>query len=81
MSAAADELYSLLIPLTDERLIVPRACVAEVIRFSKPERREGSGDWMLGTVTWNGRDLPIIAFEGVTGRSRSPGSASWARCT
>ena len=27
------ELYSLLIPLAHERLIVPRACVAEVITW------------------------------------------------
>ncbi|MDH4108548.1 MAG: chemotaxis protein CheW [Gammaproteobacteria bacterium] len=68
MSASAEELYSLLVPLIEERLIVPRACVAEVIRFSKPERREGSGDWMLGTITWNGRELPIVAFEGAIGK-------------
>ena len=68
MSAAAEELYSLLIPLTEDRLIVPRACVAEVVRFSKPEEREGSRDWMLGTISWNGRDLPVVAYEGVMGK-------------
>ncbi|MEM7502999.1 MAG: chemotaxis protein CheW [Pseudomonadota bacterium] len=68
MSAAAEELYSLLIPLTDERLIVPRACVAEVARFSKPEQSDSSRDWLLGTTNWNGRDLPVIAFEGVMGK-------------
>jgi len=68
VNASADELYSLLVPLTEDRLIVPRACVAEVIRFSKPETREGSGAWLLGTVTWNGRELPIVAFEGAIGK-------------
>ena len=29
MSAEAEELYSLLVPLSDDRLILPRACVAE----------------------------------------------------
>ncbi len=29
MSDLRDELYSLLVPLTGERLIVPRACVAD----------------------------------------------------
>ena len=37
MTAESEELYSLLIPLADERLIVPRACVAEVVRFTAPE--------------------------------------------
>ena len=68
MSAASEELYSLLIPLADDRLIVPRACVAEVVRFTKPEQREGSRDWMLGTTSWNGRELPVIAYEGLIGK-------------
>lgn len=78
MSAAAEELYSLLVPLADDRLIVPRACVAEVVRLSHLERQEGSHSWMLGTVNWNGRPLPVVSFEGalgqdvpvVTGRTR-----------
>ena len=68
MSAAAEELYSLLIPLTEDRLIVPRACVAEVVRFTKPEQREGNREWMLGTTSWNGRDLPVVAYEGAIGK-------------
>lgn len=68
MNATAEELYSLLIPLAKDRLIVPRACVAEVVRFTKPEQREGSRDWMLGSTTWNGRELPVVAYEGVIGK-------------
>lgn len=67
MSAAETELYSLLVPLSDERLIVPRACVAEVVRYTAAERREGSRDWMVGTISWNGRALPVAAFEGMIG--------------
>lgn len=68
MSAVAEELYSLLVPLADDRLIVPRACVAEVVRFMKPEREEGAHDWMLGTVNWSGRQLPVVSFEGTLGK-------------
>jgi chemosensory pili system protein ChpC len=68
MSAESEELYSLLVPLTDDRLIVPRACVAEVVRFSKAEEQEGSHDWMMGTVNWNGRPLPVVSFEGAIGK-------------
>ena len=78
MTAETDELYSLLVPLADDRLIVPRACVAEVVRFSKPTQPAGNKDWMLGNVEWNGRELPVVAFEGTidkdvpatTGRTR-----------
>ena len=68
MSAAAEELYSLLVPLADDRLIIPRACVAEVVRFSKPDQEPGSQNWMLGNVNWNGRELPVVAFEGMIGK-------------
>ena len=66
--SAAEELYSLLVPLDGERLIVPRACVAEVVRYAQPEREPGSHDWLLGGFNWNGRVLPIVAFEGVLGK-------------
>ena len=68
MSAETDELYSLLVPLTEDRLIVPRACVAEVVRYSQPELEEGAHRWMLGTVNWNGRQLPVVSFEGLIGK-------------
>ena len=67
MSAEAEELYSLLVPLSEDRLIVPRACVAEVVRFSRPEQEAGAEPWMLGTVNWNGRPLPVVSFEGALG--------------
>ena len=44
MTAESDELYSLLVPLSEERLIVPRACVAEVVRYSAPEQEAGAHD-------------------------------------
>ncbi|MDH3547247.1 MAG: chemotaxis protein CheW [Gammaproteobacteria bacterium] len=68
MSADAEELYSLLVPLAEDRLIVPRACVAEVVRYSKPEHKEGAHSWMLGVVDWNGRRLPVVSFEGTLGK-------------
>lgn len=68
MTAAADELYSLLVPLSGERLIVPRACVAEVVRYSVPEQEAGAQSWMLGTVNWNGRALPLVSFESTLGK-------------
>ncbi len=67
MSVEAEELYSLLVPLTEDRLIVPRACVAEVVRFTKPDQQEGAEPWMLGTINWNGRPLPVVSFEGALG--------------
>lgn len=63
-----EELYSLLVPLAEDRLIVPRACVAEVVRFTNPEHDIGAESWLLGSVTWSGRALPVVSFEGLLGR-------------
>ena len=68
MSSQSEELYSLLVPLTDDRLILPRACVAEVVRYTQPQPLSGSKKWLLGTQNWNGRDLPVVAFEGTIGK-------------
>lgn len=68
MSAESRELYSLLVPLSEDRLILPRACVAEVVRYSQPAQKPGSQNWMLGTIIWSGRELPVVAFEGTIGK-------------
>jgi chemosensory pili system protein ChpC len=68
MSDESEELYSLLVPLSEDRLIVPRACVAEVVRFGKPDVAQGGQPWMIGSVGWNGRDLPVVSFEGMMGK-------------
>lgn len=78
MNAAIEELYSLLVPLSNERLIVPRACVAEVVRYTIPDSVVDAPLWFLGRFSWGGRDLPLISFEATlnapvpesTGRTR-----------
>ena len=68
MSDETQELYSLLVPLSEDRLIVPRACVVEVVRFTQPDTEAGAHSWMLGNVSWNGRELPVVSFEGALGK-------------
>lgn len=68
MSDETQELYSLLVPLAQDRLIVPRACVVEVVRFTQPDTEAGAHSWMLGNVSWNGRELPVVSFEGALGK-------------
>jgi chemosensory pili system protein ChpC len=68
MDIPVTELYSLLIPLAGERLIVPRASVAEVVSFQAPDAMAGAPPWYLGTISWNGRVAPIVSFEGACGQ-------------
>lgn len=61
----SNELYSLLIPLREERLLVPRICIAEVIAFADaPEAPEGEApEWFVGTVEWSGRRVPVVTLD------------------
>jgi chemosensory pili system protein ChpC len=72
MAAEQKELYSLLIPLQDERLLVPRMCVAEVIAFAEAARArdDATPGWYLGTIEWNNRRVPVVSFDGAAGEDR-----------
>jgi chemosensory pili system protein ChpC len=69
MTSVADELYCLLVPLADDRLLVPRSCVTEVINYQAPTPMQGAPPWYLGTVAWGGRRLPLVSFEATCGRN------------
>ena len=62
------DLYGLLVPLLDERLLVPRACVAEVTGMQALQEMPGAPPWYLGITPWNGRSIPVISFEGACGQ-------------
>jgi chemosensory pili system protein ChpC len=69
MSERVQEIYSLLIPLGEGRLIVPRACVAEVVGFQVPSEMTGAPPWYIGTVPWSGKAVPLVSFEGACGQT------------
>jgi chemosensory pili system protein ChpC len=69
MTSAPEETYCLLVPLGEERLLVPRACVTEVINYQAPTPMEGGPPWYLGTIAWGGRRVPLVSFEAACGRN------------
>ena len=68
MTDPGDELYCLLVPLAEERLLVPRACISEVINYQAPTPMDGAPAWYLGTIAWGGRRVPLMSFEAACGR-------------
>jgi chemosensory pili system protein ChpC len=68
MAANQEDIYSLLIPLKEARLVVPRSNVAEVVRYSV----QSTGDqdsWICGSVRWNSHDVPVVSLEKMCGMS------------
>ena len=69
MSEAGGEIYSLLVPLANGRLLLPRACVAEITGYQAPASMAGAPPWYLGSVQWTGRQIPLVSFEGLCRQS------------
>ncbi len=66
MPLVGEELYSLLIPLREERLIIPRSCVAEVVRYT-PTDTATAADWLCDTIGWREREVPVVSYETLLG--------------
>ncbi len=66
---AGDEIYCLLVPLAEDRLLLPRSCVTEVINYQAPTPMEGAPPWYLGTIAWGGRRVPLVSFEATCGKA------------
>ncbi len=69
IGSSGDELYCLLVPLADDRLLLPRSCVTEVINYQAPTPMEGAPSWYLGTIAWGGRRVPLVSFEATCGKA------------
>jgi chemosensory pili system protein ChpC len=74
MQQQVDELYSLLVPLHQMRLIVPRPCIVEVVRYMKATTAGSGPSWYRGLVDWNALKVPVVCFEDLCGvESIEPG--------
>lgn len=72
MAEGQGEIYSLLVPLGHARLLVPRSCVAEIIAYQAPAPAANAPAWYLGTISWTGRNVPLVSFEGLCGQPTPP---------
>lgn len=76
MTQAASTIASQIMPLNDERVILPNTAIAEIISFTQPDAVPASvknaPDWLLGMVAWRGISVPVIAFEKMLGGKFEP---------
>lgn len=61
------EIRGLMIPITNGRVLLPNATVAEVITLSTPDRIANAPEWLLGRISWRGWKLPLISFSLLAG--------------
>ena len=70
---AQRDIRGVLITVTNGRLLLPNANVAEVITFSDPEAVVDAPEWLMGRVRWRGWRLPLISFSRMAGWSQEDG--------
>ncbi len=69
MSAKASEVRGVMVPITDGNIVLPNSCVQEVITYSEPERFDNPSEWLLGSILWQGWQVPVIAYANLIGLS------------
>lgn len=62
MNTVDHELRGVLIAIGGGRLLLPNACVAEVISYAEPERIGDAPHWLLGQQRWRGWRLPVLSI-------------------
>ncbi len=67
------DIRGVLISVTQGRLLLPNASVAEVITYSEPEPVVDAPDWLMGRVRWRGWRLPLVSFSRLAGWAREDG--------
>ncbi len=72
-AATSSDIRGVLIAVTNGRLLLPNAAIAEVITYSEPEPVENAPNWLLGRVRWRGWKIPLISFARFAGLSDSEG--------
>ncbi len=66
-NATSQPLHALEIPTRALSLLVPSACVAEVVSPTVLAALPLSPEWVLGVMGWRSRPVPVISLENMTG--------------
>ncbi len=79
-SATLQPLHALEVPTRVLSLLVPSACVAEVVSHCALAALPLSPEWVVGVMGWRSKPVPVISLEKLLGRNESvPGSLPDAR--
>ncbi|MHB8346655.1 MAG: chemotaxis protein CheW [Acidiferrobacterales bacterium] len=65
--ATSQPLHALEVPIRTLSLLVPSACVAEVVPPSALTALPLGPEWVLGVMGWRSRPVPVISLERVIG--------------
>ena len=77
------EVSCVILPLRNREILVPAACVAEVLPWrqvtARPDAPAGAPDWYLGEIDWHEETVPVADFERLCGAAAPLGGVA-GRC-
>ena len=73
MNTQQNDIRGVMITVTNGRVLLPNATIAEVLSFADPEPVADAPDWLLGRIRWRGWQLPLIAFARIAGLAAEQG--------
>lgn len=65
----------LALPIVGDQVLVPNAVVAEVFAAEEIAPAQGGPEWLLGSLDWRGRRLPLVCMEAALGGRRPEAGA------
>lgn len=71
MSKTVKDVYSFLVPMLEDSLLLPNTVIAEIVPFMNVTLDVGveeNDEWKVGTVVWRNISIPVIALERLQGK-------------
>ncbi|MFT4996680.1 MAG: chemosensory pili system protein ChpC [Flavobacteriales bacterium] len=59
------DLVTLFLPVTGKSLLVPNVALAEVVPITAVEIIDDMPNWLIGTLQWRKKKIPLISFEAI----------------
>ena len=59
------DLVTLFLPVTGKHLLVPNVALAEVVPMTAVAGIDDMPNWVLGTLQWRKKTIPLISFEAI----------------
>ncbi len=67
MDETRTEIRGVLIPVSETRLLLPNAVIAEVVPFAAPDPVATKAIWLLGRVSWRELRVPLVSLASFAG--------------
>lgn len=72
MTSLQPELFGYLVPLQGTALLLPRSAISGQQRMDAMSMTTDGPVWLLGSMTWNDREAPVVSLEAMSGASVPP---------